>query len=260
MIYIKFRKYDPCVRMYWLALAWVYTVPSSVAAGVMYQQPLCGLKVYLVWSVPAVPGSPSSAGLTLIQLVWLLFSWYDPYSVGLNLIQPVWPLFSQSDPYSLDLTPIQLVWLHRAPVGVEVHLVWSVPAVPGSPYLASLTPDSASLTLIQPVCPFSWSDPLFSQSDLYSADPYSWSQSDPYSADPYSAGLTPIQLVWWVPTAPVGVEGLLCTFSACSIWVPLFSALRERNWLLTTSQPWHFIRAAETRERGKSFNVEINWI
>ena len=184
MIYIKFRKYDPCVRMYWLALAWVYTVPSSVAAGVMYQQPLCGLKVYWVWSVPAVPGSPSSAGLTLIQLVWLLFSWYDPYSVGLNLIQPVWPLFSQSDPYSLDLTPIQLVWLHRAPVGVEVHLVWSVPAVPESPYLASLTPDSASLTLIQPVCPFSWSDPLFSQSDPW----FSW--SDPYSAGPA------LQLVW----------------------------------------------------------------
>ena len=158
--------------MYWLALAWVYTVPSSVAAGVMYQQPLCGLKV---------------------------------------------------------------------------HLVWSVPAVPGSSYLASLTPDSAGLTLIQPVWPFSWSDPLFSQ-------------SDPYSADPYSAGLTPIQLVWWVPTAPVGVEGSLWTFSACSIWVPLFSALRERNWLLKTSQPWHFIMAAETSERGKSFNVQINWI
>ena len=126
----------------------------------------------------------------LIQLVWPLFSWSYPYSVGLNLIQPVWPLFSQSDPYSVGLTPIQLVWLHRAPVGVEVHLVWSVPAVPGSSYLASLTPDSAGLTLIQPVWPFSWSDPLFSQ-------------SDPYSADPYSASLTPIQLTLIQPVWPL---------------------------------------------------------
>ena len=173
MIYIKFRKYDPCVRMYWLALAWVYTVPSSVAAGVMYQQPLCGLKVHLVWSVPAVPVSPYSAGLTLIQLVWPLFSWSYPYSVGLNLIQPVWPLFSWSDPYSAGVTT-------QSPCGGWSSLglvcacsTWVLLFSQSDPWFSWSDPYSAGLTLIQltliqPVWPlFSW--PLFSRSDPYSA-------------------------------------------------------------------------------------------
>ena len=180
--------------------------------------------------MPAVPGSPylasltpDSAGLTLIQLVWLptapvgvkgspglvcacstkvplfsrsdplfsrpdpLFSRPDPYSAGLALIQPVWPLFSWSDPLFSRSDPlIKLVW----PLS---KLVW--------PLFSRSDPYSAGLTPIQPV----W--PQFS----------------------YSDGLAPIQLVWWVPTAPVGAEGSLGTFCACSIWVPLFSALRERE-------------------------------